>query len=100
MEVNTSPTNKQSKQLLYSIFYGIVFFFLYFVLGYVSKRTIAGIVSGLVNGSLIFILNYIIPVDKFWTPLETKREKTDNYIWWTSVLIFTYIIYGIISLFF
>lgn len=89
--------NNRSKQLLYSAIFGLVFFSFYFIFGYIVERIIVGIVSGLINGLVIFLLNYAIPVDKFWTSLLTKREKIDNYIWWFSVLIFTYLTYGVVS---
>lgn len=97
MKFENSIENNRSKQILYSVLFGLVFFSSYLILGYIAERIIVGIVSGLINGLVIFWLNYVIPVDKFWTPLETKREKINNYIWWSSVLFFTYLTYGIIS---
>lgn len=93
----TKITNLKSdefKQLVYSLFYGLTFFFLYLTLGYLAGRLAVGITSGLINGSLIFLLNSNIPTSKFWDPLETKREKLNNYVWWISVCIFSYLIYG------
>lgn len=97
MKLENLIENNQSRQLLYSVIFGLVFFIFYFVLGYIAGRITVGIVSGLINSLVIFWFNYTIPVDKFWTPLLTKREKIDNYIWWLSIIIFTYLTYGVIS---
>jgi len=79
MKSEKSKVNNRLKQLLYCSLFGVVFFSWYFVLGYSADWIIVGIVSGLINGTIIFLLNYSIPVDQFWTPLEAKREKIDNY---------------------
>ena len=89
-----SDTNKQ---LIYSLSYGLVFSVFYLILGNTAGRLTVGIASGLINGTLVFILNNTIFPSKFWDPLETRREKLDNYLWWIGVCIFTYITYGIIT---